>query len=295
MYIKFLNSKTSLKCSVSASGNVVTLKFKDKIVVNTSGFRAYLDKDCEYDIGGDTYEKFKTIYRDDEVTAEYNGYQLSNDGSVYVEPVYTVKFTAGVGGNIDGATEQTVSDYEEVAIPTPVPDDNCEFVEWQPEVPTSGKVKENKTYTAVFKYVPTLKEVKKQKIYEMNESQQKAIQNGVNVTLTDGTVEHFTFTENDQTSLMGLQTKVVAGEEQIPWHTSDQSEHCKYYSNADMAIITETALNYVAYHVTYFRDLRIYINALETKEEVEVIFYGTKIPEEYQSEPLKDMIAVINA
>lgn len=295
MYIKFLNSNTPLKCTVSTSGNVATLKFKDKIVVNTSGFHAYLDKNCEYDIGGDTYEKFTTIYRDDEVTAEYNGYQLSNDGSIYVEENKKVTFKAGKGGSIDGATEQAVSDYEEVVIPIPVPDDNYEFVEWQPEIPTSGKVKENKAHTAVFEYVPTLEEAKEQKVSEMNEAQQTAIQNGVNVTLTDGTVEHFTLTEHDQTSLMGLQTKVVAGEESIPWHTSDQSEHCKYYSNADMAIITETALNYVAYHVTYFRDLRIYINALETKEEVGDIFYGVYIPGEYQSEPLKDMIAVINA
>lgn len=295
MYIKFLNSKAPLKCSVSVSGNIATLKFKDKVVVNTSGFHAYLDKDCEYDVAGDSYEKFTTVYRDDEETAKYNGYQLSNDGSVYAEEPKTVKFAAGSGGTIDGATEQTVLDYEEVIVPTPIPDENYEFVKWEPEIPVSGPIKENKAFTAIFEYVPTLEEVKALKEEEMNNAQQAIIQNGVNVTLTDGTVEHFTLTDHDQTSLIGLQTKVVAGEESIPWHTSDHAEHCKYYSNTDMGLITETALNYVAYHVTYFRDLRIYINALETKEEVEDIFYGTAIPEEYQSEPLKDMVAAINA
>lgn len=295
MYIKFLNSKTPLKCSVFVSGNVATLKFKDKIVVNTSGFHAYLDKDCEYDVAGDSYEDFTTVYRDDEETVKYNGYQLSNDGSVYGEEPKTVKFMAGSGGAIDGATEQAVSDYEEIIIPTPMPDENYEFVKWEPEIPVLGPVEENKSFTAIFEYVPTLEEVKENKVSEMNETQQTVIQGGVDVRLTDGTVEHFTLTEHDQTSLIGLQTKVVAGEESIPWHTYDHSEHCKYYSNADMAIITETALNYVAFHVTYFRDLRIYINALKTKEEVEDIFYGTTIPEEYRSEPLKDMVAAINA
>lgn len=140
-------------------------------------------------------------------------------------------------------------------------------------------------------YVLTLEDVKAKKISEMNSVQQTIIQNGVNVTLSDGTVEHFTLTDHDQTSLMGLQTQVMAGAEYIPWHTSDQAEHCKYYSNADMVLITQAALSYVSYNVTYFRDLRIYINSLKTTEEVEVIYYGIAIPEDYQSEPLKDMLA----
>lgn len=42
--------------------------------------------------------------------------------------------------------------------------------------------------------------------------------------------------------------------------------------------------------VTWFRDLRIYINSLQTKEEVEAIEYNIIIPEEYQSEVLKDLL-----
>lgn len=140
-------------------------------------------------------------------------------------------------------------------------------------------------------YVPTLDEVKSKKVAEMNNTQQMVIQNGINVTLSDGTIEHFTLTDHDQTSLMGLQTQVVAGAEQIPWHTSDTMEHCKYYSNEDMRLITQAAMQFVAYHVTYFRDLRIYINSLDVIEEVDAVYYGISIPDEYQSEPLKDMLA----
>lgn len=161
------------------------------------------------------------------------------------------------------------------------------------ELSNDGSVYEVATSTPsdAENYVPTLEEVKANRISAMNVAQQAAIQNGVSVTLSDGTVEHFTLTDHDQTSLMGLQTQVLAGVEQIPWHTSDSTEHCKYYSNADMALITKTAMQYVTYHVTYFRDLRIYINALETSEEVKAVIYGCDIPEEYQSEPLKDMLA----
>ena len=140
-------------------------------------------------------------------------------------------------------------------------------------------------------YVPTLDEVKESKVKEMNAVQQQTIQQGIDVTLTDGTVEHFTLTDHDQTSLMGLQSQVAAGVEQIPWHTSDESEHCKFYSNADMALITAAAMEYVTWHVTYFRDLRIYIRALDSADAVNAITYGIEIPQEYQSEPLKAMMA----
>ena len=144
-------------------------------------------------------------------------------------------------------------------------------------------------------YVPTLDEVKTTKIAEMNKTQQAVIQQGIDVTLTDGTVEHFTLTGNDQTSLMGLQVQVAQGAELIPWHTSDETEHCKFYSNADMALITTAAMSYVTWHVTYFRDLRIYIRSLQTKEEVEAVVYGMNIPTEYQSEPLQVMLAGMGA
>lgn len=140
-------------------------------------------------------------------------------------------------------------------------------------------------------YVPTLDEVKESKVKEMNAVQQQTIQQGIDVKLTDGTVEHFSLTDHDQTSLMGLQSQVAAGVEQIPWHTSDESEHCKFYSNADMALITTAAMEYVTWHVTYFRDLRIYIRSLDSADAVNAITYGIEIPQEYQSEPLKAMMA----
>mgnify|MGYP001099566299 CR=1 FL=1 len=140
-------------------------------------------------------------------------------------------------------------------------------------------------------YEPTLEDLQEAKVAEMNMAQQRIIATGVDVVLTDGTTEHFTLEDHDQTSLVGLQSQVVAGEENIPWHTSDEKQHCKFYSNADMRKITTTAMNYVTWHVTYFRDLRIYIRSLESKEDVEKVTYGMDIPEAYQSEPLKAMMA----
>lgn len=296
-YLKFLGSKDLIRCTVVPSGNIVTVKFPsgETPVVDICGFRLYLDVKGEMDIGGDSYTGYTTVYRNDEVTAAYNGYQLSNDGSVYIEPVPTVAFSAGAGGSIEGETSQSVNDYADLAVPTPVADEHYEFSGWVPEIPASGKIDGDKHYQAVFVYVPTLEEVQEAKVAEINATQQAVIAAGVNVTLTDGTEEHFTLTDHDQTSLMGLQSQVMAGEQMIPWHTSDEAEHCKFYSNADMALITAAALAYVTWHVTYFRDLRIYIRSLADKEAVAAVAYGMDIPEAYQSAPLQAMIAAQNA
>lgn len=222
MNILFLDQKEPVE------GKVVKLDDSHILIEgvekNTSGFRLLTDKG--YVFG--KYEEFTTLYK------EENGFILSSDGSVYVEPE-----------------------------PEPEPEP----------------------------YEPTLEDSQEAKVNEMNMVQQGIIAAGVDVVLTDGTTEHFTLEDHDQTSLVGLQSQVAAGEENIPWHTSDERQHCKFYSNADMRKITTTAMNYVTWHVTYFRDLRIYIRSLTEKEDVEKITYGIDIPEAYQSEPLKAMMA----
>lgn len=140
-------------------------------------------------------------------------------------------------------------------------------------------------------YVPTLEEMQETKVTEMNMIQENAIQAGVDVTLSDGTTEHFYLTQKDREELAVLQTAVARGDEKIPWHTSDETQHCKYYSNEDMSRIVTAAFDYAIYHKTYFRDLRIYIRSLETKEAVEAVTYGMEIPEKYRSQPLADMLA----
>lgn len=181
-------------------------------------------------------------------------------------------------GSVYGKYEDYTTIYREIDGGFMLSNDESVYVESEP-VPEPEPV------------VPALEEVKELKVSEMNAIQQTIIQDGINVTLTNGAVEHFTLSEHDQTSLMGLQSQVAAGEEQIPWHTSNEAEHCKFYSNEDMNLITTAAMACVTWHVTYFRDLRIYIRSLQAKEEVEAVTYGMNIPVEFQSEPLKAMIA----
>ena len=284
-YVRFKGNPEVFQMHVKAIGdNMVQLYPPIPNVDVTAGFEM-LTKEVNGKVYGD-YLKYRTVYKKE----EDGSIILSNDGSVWVEPVIVVKFATNGNGELVGETEQTVKTYEELIVPTVIPNENYEFVGWNPEIPKTGKVESNMTFTAQMEYVPTLEEVQSQKVSEMNDAQQTTIQNGMDIVLSDGHTEHFTLTDHDQTSLMGLQTLVAQGVESIPWHTSDQAEHCKYYSNADMAIITTKALQFVTYHVTYFRDLRIYIRALSDKEKVKSINYGMLIPVEYQSEVLKDYL-----
>ena len=284
-YVRFKGNPEVFQMHVKAIGdNMVQLYPPIPNVDVTAGFEM-LTKEVNGKVYGD-YLKYRTVYKKE----EDGSIILSNDGSVWVEPVIVVKFATNGNGELVGETEQTVKTYEELIVPTVIPNENYEFVGWNPEIPKTGKVESNMTFTAQMEYVPTLEEIQSQKVSEMNDAQQVTIQQGMDIQLSDGHTEHFTLTDHDQTSLMGLQTLVAQGVESIPWHTSDQAEHCKYYSNADMAIITTKALQFVTYHVTYFRDLRIYIRALTDKEKVKTINYGMLIPVEYQSEVLKDYL-----
>lgn len=281
----------TLKYAGEKTGYEVSFENVDEHVVQITGYFPVKQKGfLLYRDGVDEplgdYTDYKTVYREVE-----HGAQFSDDESVYTVPLAKVTFTAGYGGSIDGELIQAAEKYEDLVVPTPTPDEGYEFTGWQPEVPAAGDIGNIVSFQAIFAYIETLDETKEKKVVEMNESQQQIITAGIDVTLTDGTTDHFDLTDRDQMRLMGLQKQVESGMELISWHTSDEDEHCKFYSNADMALIAEEAMAYVTWHVTYFRDLRIYIRSLATKDEVAAVTYGMDIPVEYQSDPLKAMIA----
>lgn len=228
-YLKFLNSSKTYKCKVIPQDNIVTLKFESDKEISESGFDLYLDEDCNTDIGSGFYHDFTTIYRNDEITAEYNGYQLSNNSSVYEDPSLL------------------------------------------PGVPSNDS---------------TLEELKESKISEMKTAEEQVLSNGIDVTISTGT-EHFPLGDKDMLYLLGLQSMVASGQENIPWHNGDESEPCKFYSNSDMAKIQQTAMEFVVYHETRLRDLTRFINSLTDKDSVKSITYNTTIPSEFHSEVME--------
>lgn len=116
---------------------------------------------------------------------------------------------------------------------------------------------------------------------------EQTIFEGIDVELSIGT-EHFTCTYQDQINLTALSSKLVARAGEIEWHPADESQPCKYYSVEDMAKIMESLMAYKSYHITYFRDLRRYVRTFTKISDLENVWYGMAIPEEYKSEVLKN-------
>lgn len=138
---------------------------------------------------------------------------------------------------------------------------------------------------------PTLEEVRAQKLQEMGDACRQIIYAGVDVVLPGNTIEHFSLKEEDQINLFGKQVQLVSGAEKLEYH---QDGHpCRYYTAEEMQAIITAAMRHVSYHTTYCNSLNMWIAGATTTEELNTIFYGADIPEEYQSQVLKDYLDAI--
>ena len=137
----------------------------------------------------------------------------------------------------------------------------------------------------------TLKEFKTAKKQEISQACEQIIYAGISVTLADGTVEHFALTEHDQLNLFGKQAQLAPGAEQLEYHSDGKP--CRYYSATDMQTIIAAAMQHVSYHTTYCNALNMWVAGCETAEELQQIYYGADVPEQYQSEVLKTYLLEI--
>lgn len=131
----------------------------------------------------------------------------------------------------------------------------------------------------------TLEEIKTAKKQEIGQECDRTIYDGLDVTLTDGSTEHFSLTDHDQLNLFGKQVQLTRGVEQLEYHSDGQP--CRYYSTADMQLIIAAAMQHVSYHTTYCNALNMWLTGCESVEEVQEIYYGADVPEVYQSDVLK--------
>ena len=134
---------------------------------------------------------------------------------------------------------------------------------------------------------PDLDYVRESKIREMSKACRKEITSGIVVKLSDGGFHHFSFEMTDQINIQSLVIKANAGISPLPWH--EDNGVCKYYSAEDIIAIFNAMEQLQTYNTTYFNSLKNYINSLESIKKISDIFYGIRIPREYQSDVLRDL------
>ena len=130
---------------------------------------------------------------------------------------------------------------------------------------------------------PTLEEVKADKINEISHACQKTIFNGIDVTLSDGNVKHFSLKTEDQINLNGLVNQVSLGniraENGVPYHAD--GELCTLFSIVDFTLVADTATKFILQHTTYCNHLMAFVRSLETRADIEGVFYGTELEGEF--------------
>lgn len=126
------------------------------------------------------------------------------------------------------------------------------------------------------------------KISELSNICTQTIYNGIDIKLSDGKIEHFTLDEQDQLNLSGIGLKLLMGAQTVAWHEDNENESCRFYSALDAQTIISNLTVFKEYHITYFRDLRIYVRSLTSIEDIEEIAYGFILPDEFKSDVLKE-------
>ena len=121
---------------------------------------------------------------------------------------------------------------------------------------------------------------------------QNTIYAGTDIEISSGK-EHFSLKDEDQLNLFGKQAQLTAGSKKLEYH--EDGNPCRYYSAEDMQKIINGAMEFKSYHTTYGNSVNMWIKGCAKASEIAKIEYGAPIPEEYQSEVLKDYLAEMAA
>ena len=137
-----------------------------------------------------------------------------------------------------------------------------------------------------------LEQIRTLKKSEISDACENTIYSGIDVEMSTGT-QHFSLTEKDQINIFGLQATIESGETQIEYHSDGNP--CIYYSVEDIQKLIAAAMGFVKYNTTYCNSLNVWISKETNAQTISEMYYGMEIPEEHQSEVLKNYIKNMNS
>lgn len=125
--------------------------------------------------------------------------------------------------------------------------------------------------------------IRQSKIAQLSNACRQTIEDGFDLNV-HGIQRHFSLSTQDQLNLMNLST-LAQTQSFIPYHAD--GEECQFYTSQEINEIVAAATEFKIYHTTYYNALKIYVNALQTIEEISAVEYGMEIPEEFKTNILK--------
>lgn len=122
-------------------------------------------------------------------------------------------------------------------------------------------------------------DVKKLTMEYLSDMCQKTIFLGQDIELSDGTTERFEFKDQDQSNIKQLWDAIKDGATAYPYQSDTGS--CKVYPAVDIAKIYVTMSTTITSNLTYYHQLKDYVNSLQSVDEVEAVVWGQELIGEY--------------
>ena len=127
-------------------------------------------------------------------------------------------------------------------------------------------------------YVPTIDDVKSQKVSYLSSTCNALIEQGVDVEI-NGIVEHFSYKIEDQNNIKDAFDLSSITNMSVPYHCD--GGNCKLYTPEQIRSIYIAEKTNLTHHQTYFNQMKMYINSLDDIDTVSIISYGDELTGEF--------------
>lgn len=130
----------------------------------------------------------------------------------------------------------------------------------------------------------TTEEYRKYLLKQIGMACREEIYKGTQVELTDGTIEYYTYDDDDQRNLTNAVIILIVAPEAryVPYHPS--GGFCRMIPALDMVTIYGTLQVRLTYLTTRCNFMNMWIKSIQTKEELLEIDWNTPLPESYQEQ-----------
>lgn len=118
--------------------------------------------------------------------------------------------------------------------------------------------------------------VRELKLETVSSACQFTIHSGIDVEMDNGTVGHFSLTEEDQINITNAYAAILNGASGYLYHAD--GELCRLFSAKEISDITLEATKYKIYHTTYCNHLNYWIKRCSSMDELSTIQYGASLP-----------------